>query len=128
MLLEAFGELAAVACRNASLNAGLVLAARTDGLTGCLNHAALHDGLRRELERIAREPGTRVSLVLFDLDHFKQVNEEHGALTAATPPSPSRPCRGLRPAGPTRARPTSACASALASSPSPMRLAPGSRR
>jgi hypothetical protein len=41
-LLSSFAELAAVACRNASVQAGLAEAARTDGLTGCLNHAALH--------------------------------------------------------------------------------------
>jgi diguanylate cyclase (GGDEF)-like protein len=78
-LLETFGELAAVACRNASAATGLALAAHTDGLTGCLNHAALQDGLRREIERCART-GQDLSLVLLDLDDFKQVNEEHGHL------------------------------------------------
>ncbi len=78
-LLEAFGELAAAACRNATAHAGLVQEARTDGLTGCLNHAALHDALRREIERCQRT-GHRLSLVLVDMDDFKQVNEEHGHL------------------------------------------------
>ena len=78
-LLEAFGELAAAACRNASAHAGLALAARTDGLTGCLNHAAMHDALRREIVRCERT-GHRLSLVLVDMDDFKQVNEEHGHL------------------------------------------------
>jgi diguanylate cyclase (GGDEF)-like protein len=78
-LLETFGELAAVACRNASAATGLALAAHTDGLTGCLNHAALQDGLRREIERCART-GQELSLVLLDLDAFKQVNEQHGHL------------------------------------------------
>ncbi len=78
-LLEAFGELAAAACRNASAHAGLAQAARTDGLTGCLNHAAMHDALRREIERCERG-GQRLSLVLVDLDDFKGVNEEHGHL------------------------------------------------
>ena len=78
-LLEAFGELAAAACRNASAHAGLAHAAQTDGLTGCLNHAAMHDALRREIERCERT-GHRLSLVLVDIDDFKQVNEEHGHL------------------------------------------------
>ena len=55
-------------------------AARTDPLTGCLNHAALHDGLAREIERAERTPGTPLSLVLIDLDRFKEVNDEHGHL------------------------------------------------
>jgi diguanylate cyclase (GGDEF)-like protein len=78
-LLESFAELAAVACRNASVQAGLAEAARTDGLTGCLNHAALHETLRREMQR-SRRTGRRLSIVLVDLDHFKQVNERHGHL------------------------------------------------
>jgi diguanylate cyclase (GGDEF)-like protein len=79
MALESFAELAAVACRNASVHAGLAEAARTDGLTGCLNHAALHETLRREMQR-SRRTGRRLSVVLVDLDHFKQVNERHGHL------------------------------------------------
>ncbi len=78
-MLETFGELAAAACRNASAHAGLAQAARTDGLTGCLNHSAMHDSLRREIERCERT-GHRLSLVLVDMDDFKQVNEEHGHL------------------------------------------------
>ena len=78
-LLESFAELAAVACRNASVHAGLAEAARTDALTGCLNHAALHETLRREMQR-SRRTGRRLSIVLVDLDHFKQVNERHGHL------------------------------------------------
>src|SRR4051812_39460339 len=78
-LLGSFAELAAVACRNASVQAGLAEAARTDGLTGCLNHAALHETLRREMQR-ARRTGRRLSVVLVDLDHFKQVNETKGHL------------------------------------------------
>src|SRR5204863_319493 len=78
-LLESFAELAAVAMRNASVHAGLAEAARTDALTGCLNHAALHETLRRETQR-SKRTGRELSVVLIDLDHFKQVNERHGHL------------------------------------------------
>jgi diguanylate cyclase (GGDEF)-like protein len=79
--LETFTELASVACRNAAARAGLARAAQTDALTGCLNHAALHEQLAREIERAARDASDPPSLVLLDLDHFKQVNDEHGHLT-----------------------------------------------
>jgi diguanylate cyclase (GGDEF)-like protein len=76
-LLEAFGELAAAASRNANAAAGLAHAARSDSLTGCLNHAAFHEQLRAELER-AQRTKERVSVAMLDLDDFKRVNEEHG--------------------------------------------------
>jgi diguanylate cyclase (GGDEF)-like protein len=76
-LLESFAELAGAACRNAAEHGRLALAARTDGLTGCLNHAAMQETLRRELER-ARRTGSGLSLAIVDLDDFKQVNEMHG--------------------------------------------------
>ena len=78
-LLEAFGDLAAAACRNASAHAGLAIAARTDALTGCLNHSAMHEALTREFERCRRK-GHALSLVIVDLDEFKQVNDRHGHL------------------------------------------------
>ena len=78
-LLESFAELAAVACRNASVHADLAEAARTDALTGCMNHAALHETLRREMQR-SRRTGRPLTVVLVDLDNFKQVNERQGHL------------------------------------------------
>jgi diguanylate cyclase (GGDEF)-like protein/putative nucleotidyltransferase with HDIG domain len=52
-------------------------AARTDPLTGLPNRVALQEALERELER--SKPESRpTSLLLFDLDRFKRVNDRHG--------------------------------------------------
>ncbi len=48
-----------------------------DPMTGLFNHAYLHEVLERELGR-ARRTGNPCSLLLIDLDHFKQVNDLHG--------------------------------------------------
>jgi len=51
-----------------------------DGLTGAANRRFLTEFLERELARCRRH-GRALSLVLFDLDHFKQVNDGFGHLT-----------------------------------------------
>ena len=51
-----------------------------DSLTGLWNHAATLDFLRRELNRGERQ-GTPVTVVMADIDHFKQINDTHGHLT-----------------------------------------------
>ena len=53
---------------------GLVL---RDPLTGFLNHGAFLDTLRGELARSVRR-GAPMTLALLDLDHVRQVNEQHG--------------------------------------------------
>ena len=50
---------------------------RTDALTGAANRRAFDEALRTEIAR-ARRFRYPVSLVLFDLDHFKAVNDTHG--------------------------------------------------
>ncbi len=52
-------------------------AARTDPLTGLPNRVALHEALERELER-AKPEGRPTSLLIFDLDRFKRVNDRYG--------------------------------------------------
>lgn len=54
------------------------LAAR-DGLTGCFNRTVAQTMLGHVLERCRRDRQP-IALVLFDLDHFKQVNDLHGHL------------------------------------------------
>jgi diguanylate cyclase (GGDEF)-like protein len=51
----------------------------TDGLTGLYNHAYVTQAVRREVQRSKRHE-LRLSLVLFDLDDFKAVNDRCGHL------------------------------------------------
>lgn len=48
-----------------------------DGLTSLFNHSVTQDLLIREVAR-ARRSGQPLSVVLLDIDHFKQVNDRHG--------------------------------------------------
>lgn len=52
-------------------------AATTDGLTGLLNHGAFMDLARERVERARRE-GDLITLLLFDLDRFKRLNDRYG--------------------------------------------------
>jgi diguanylate cyclase (GGDEF)-like protein len=51
-----------------------------DALTGLANPRALRFQVARELAR-ARRTSSRFSLILFDLDDFKVINDDHGHLT-----------------------------------------------
>ena len=55
----------------------------TDGLTRALTHAAFRERLESEFRR-ARRYRRPLSLVLIDLDYFKQVNDSHGHLAGDT--------------------------------------------
>ena len=48
-----------------------------DGLTGLLNRTSLFEMLSKELSRASRE-ALPLSLLMLDLDHFKQINDTHG--------------------------------------------------
>jgi len=50
-----------------------------DGLTGLYNHRYFQELMDRELSRAARY-GRPFSLILFDIDHFKRVNDTYGHL------------------------------------------------
>jgi diguanylate cyclase (GGDEF)-like protein len=54
-------------------------AARRDAKTGLLNTVAWYEAARREIVRAGRHGGT-VGVLVIDLDHFKQVNDDHGHL------------------------------------------------
>ncbi|MEX2516394.1 MAG: diguanylate cyclase [Gammaproteobacteria bacterium] len=51
--------------------------ATTDGLTGILNRKEFTRLLESEIDRVNRY-ATQLSLIMYDLDHFKQINDNHG--------------------------------------------------
>jgi diguanylate cyclase (GGDEF)-like protein len=69
-----------LARRNADLadaNARLESLATTDGLTGLKNHRAFQESLEREYARATRYKSP-LSLLMLDVDHFKQFNDQFG--------------------------------------------------
>ena len=52
--------------------------AETDPLTGLLNRRAFDERLARAFHHTMRQKNAPLSLALFDLDHFKEVNDEFG--------------------------------------------------
>lgn len=71
--------------------------ARTDSLTGLLNRQHLMERLEEEMDRTSRYRRP-LSLMLMDLDHFKEVNDKHGHLAgdAVLVTSASRILQSLR--------------------------------
>ncbi len=58
-------------------NARLAALATTDGLTNLKNRRAFQDKLTEEIKRAGRIPSP-LSLLIFDVDHFKQFNDTYG--------------------------------------------------
>ena len=75
--VERFATMAALAFESARQRDTLREQARSDGLTGLLNHRACHERLGDEIARAAalQRP---LSVVVVDLDHFKTVNDAYG--------------------------------------------------
>ncbi len=76
-LLGIFCNHAAAALSNAQLHHEMANMATQDGLTGLHNHRSFHERLAAECDRVHRHPAP-LSLLLLDLDHFKQINDTHG--------------------------------------------------
>jgi diguanylate cyclase (GGDEF)-like protein len=75
--LSAIADLATFACHNAETYEEVQHAARTDALTGLLNHGAMQVRVREEIAR-ARRDGTPLTCAIIDLDDFKRVNDVRG--------------------------------------------------
>ncbi|MFN8173804.1 MAG: diguanylate cyclase [Solirubrobacteraceae bacterium] len=76
-LLAFYATQASVAVANARLYQEQQDRASRDALTGLLNHREFHERVNAEIERSRRHAG-RFSVVLFDLDSFKLVNDLAG--------------------------------------------------
>jgi diguanylate cyclase (GGDEF)-like protein len=78
-VLAAAAALLGISLRNAQLFKELREHSLRDGLTGCFNHTHALEVVDAELHR-ARRSKRPVSLIMFDLDHFKKINDQHGHL------------------------------------------------
>lgn len=76
-MLERFASHAGLALRNAWLLEQVQRLADTDGLTGIANRRTFEGVLSRELLR-AEHRHEALSLVMLDIDNFKQLNDDHG--------------------------------------------------
>jgi diguanylate cyclase (GGDEF)-like protein len=76
-LILRFATLAALAYANAQQRDRLIEQSRTDALTGLANRRYFHERLGAELARADREERP-TSLVIFDIDDFKSINDRYG--------------------------------------------------
>jgi diguanylate cyclase (GGDEF)-like protein len=75
-------ELAGLLIEIASTGLSLInarAAARTDTLTGLMNHGAMINRINEEIDR-ARRQGSELACLLIDLDDFKHINDVYGHL------------------------------------------------
>lgn len=63
---------------NKKLQRKLEELASTDGLTGAFNRLKLEQKLQEEISRTSRYREHPFSIILFDLDRFKSINDTHG--------------------------------------------------
>lgn len=63
--------------KNWKISETLKKEATHDGLTGIYNHKYFKDCFKAEVNRVKRYGGD-LSLILFDIDHFKNFNDQHG--------------------------------------------------
>ena len=78
-IIDAAATLLAVSVKNAQLFRDVKENSVRDALTGCFTRGHSLEVIDAELRR-ARRSQTPVSLIMFDLDHFKEVNDRHGHL------------------------------------------------
>lgn len=78
-IIEAAAALLAVSVKNAQLFREVKDNSVKDALTGCFTRGHALDVIDAELRR-ARRSQTPVTMIIFDIDHFKDVNDRYGHL------------------------------------------------
>ena len=73
------GTVSFIMLASEKLRQDLEFISRHDGLTQCLNKNAAMEELAREIAH-AKRHGNTLSIMLFDLDNFKEINDTHGHL------------------------------------------------
>lgn len=76
-LFPTLAERLGLALHNLRLKSSLEVISTRDALTGLFNRRYMEEALALEERRVERE-GTGCSVIMFDLDHFKSVNDTHG--------------------------------------------------
>ena len=78
-LIGAVATVMAIGVKNMQLFLDTLELSLRDGLTGCFNRGYALDALEAELHR-SRRTGAPLSILMFDVDHFKTVNDRFGHL------------------------------------------------
>lgn len=72
-LVKLFAAHVSIALRNAEVHSAVEIRARSDGLTGLLNHGTFQEWLAQRVR-----DGSHFSLIMLDLDDFRTINNELG--------------------------------------------------
>jgi diguanylate cyclase (GGDEF)-like protein len=76
-MIRVIGNQIGVSLQNARMYESMELRATTDGLTGLTNHRAFQERFE-QVHALAERAGQKCSVILTDIDHFKNVNDTYG--------------------------------------------------
>jgi diguanylate cyclase (GGDEF)-like protein len=76
-VIKQVADILATAIENCMLFSEVHEQSRIDGLTRLLNHNTFYAELEKEVARCRRYE-RKLALIVFDLDHFKKINDTHG--------------------------------------------------